>query len=477
MALSASTDWELRDTGNDLNAGAFVRGGSGTDYSQQDSPQVTFDGSTIAASNGSSSATITISGYTVSSADVDNHVKIASGTNFTAGTYRILSVNTGSNTWTLDRACTSGAGSAMVGRMGGARLTLNSINTDAVLGNICWMKKGTYVTTVRQDWSKDAYAWNGSNPSCLIGYYQTRGDNPKGSNRPTISCSTAGVDAFGFGGQGCFVQYIIIDGNDTARFGVIDTIGRSGCIASYLTVKRFANQGIRHTSAIFFRCRVTDMYTSGFGILAYYVTNMIECVADNNPNPGHSFGSDNGNIGAVNCIFAYNSYGVEAYSYLFVATFKNCIFYKNASHGLALSGGYNNTVLIENCVIYGNGGYGISGSTWPALCNADYNAIGANTSGDRVGMQAGPHDVSLSADPYTGVNATSIANADSVDDVFALFLPNNTSGGGAALRGVGYPNYRDIGAVQHQDTGGGGGGGGSVIITKSDIFNSWIKGF
>jgi hypothetical protein len=37
-------------------------------------------------------------------------------------------------------------------------------------------------------------------------------------------------------------------------------------------------------------------------------------------------------------------------------------------------------------------------------------------------------------------------------------LPNSTAGGGAALRGAGYPSYLDIGTTQHQDAGGSSGG-------------------
>jgi Right handed beta helix region len=100
-----------------LSGNAVWSVGAGTDYSQQDAAQVTFNGSTVTATTVGVGATITLLGYTATAADVGNCLQIASGTNFIAGHYFITAQ--GGTTWTLDRNCTSGAGAAMVGRMGG----------------------------------------------------------------------------------------------------------------------------------------------------------------------------------------------------------------------------------------------------------------------------------------------------------------------------------------------------------------------
>ena len=66
--------------------------------------------------------------------------------------------------------------------------------------------------------------------------------------------------------------------------------------------------------------------------------------------------------------------------------------------------------------------------------------------------------VPLTASPFVNPGTPT-----SVADAFARFAPNTTAGGGALLRGAGYPAYQDIGAVQHADPVGGGGGGGLLL--------------
>jgi hypothetical protein len=121
MAISVNMAWYIRAGGNVANGGGYDSSVSspGTNYADQDAAQVILDGSTITASNGGASATVTVSGYSTAATDVGNVVRISAGTNFIAGYYTIVSQGTG--TWTFDRNCTTGAGSGMVGRMGGAQ--------------------------------------------------------------------------------------------------------------------------------------------------------------------------------------------------------------------------------------------------------------------------------------------------------------------------------------------------------------------
>lgn len=130
MALNAQHTWRVRVAGNELNGGGFDASisGAGTDYSDQDAAQATFNGTTVVATTSGISTTIAITGYTVATSDKGNTLRIASGANFAAGYYRIDSVNTSLNTWTLDRNCTSGVGAAMVGRMGGAHADLRNMS-------------------------------------------------------------------------------------------------------------------------------------------------------------------------------------------------------------------------------------------------------------------------------------------------------------------------------------------------------------
>src|SRR5690242_11230658 len=145
MAVNATAIWRVRPSGNNANGGGFDPGISspGTDYSQQNGPHVTFDGATIRATTSGTSATITVVGYTVAATDVANALNITGGTNFTTGWYFIQSVNTGANTWTLDRNVSSGAGSGMTGRMGGGWADpITNLGSPPVAGNVVYVLGG-----------------------------------------------------------------------------------------------------------------------------------------------------------------------------------------------------------------------------------------------------------------------------------------------------------------------------------------------
>lgn len=138
MAVNATAVWRVRIGGNDLNGGAFDPAivGAGTDYTEQDAAQLILtDVTTSAASAIISSAT---GGFT--SAMIGNAVRIASGTNFTAGTYFIVAVSS-SNSATLDRNCTTAAGSSGALRVGGAKATISEPTArGAVTGNVVMIR-------------------------------------------------------------------------------------------------------------------------------------------------------------------------------------------------------------------------------------------------------------------------------------------------------------------------------------------------
>lgn len=185
MAISANSVWEVRTTGTaaNVNSGFFVTGASGVDYSQQNAAQYNLTGLTTAAAN---AIILTAS----ASADmVGNSIHIISGTNFTAGWYEITSVVVGVSI-TVDRNCTTAAGAAGVGNIGGA-LSLGS-SDDAVFeslsaGNQMWVKSGTY--TLGGTVSISAAGTNVS-PIKVTGYSVTRGDAPVNNAAPTFNIST-----------------------------------------------------------------------------------------------------------------------------------------------------------------------------------------------------------------------------------------------------------------------------------------------
>ena len=83
----------------------------------KDSFEVVFDGATVTATTSDTSATITVAGYLVSVTDAGALLAIRGGANFTIGVYFVKSADSNLNTWTLDRPCTTGPGSGMIGKI------------------------------------------------------------------------------------------------------------------------------------------------------------------------------------------------------------------------------------------------------------------------------------------------------------------------------------------------------------------------
>ena len=117
MAIKSTAIWRVRPSGNNLNGGGYDPGiaGAATDYSQQNTAQAS--SSTGAAAQNSTTFTDTANPFTA--AMVGNAIQIASGTNFVAGFYFIVTYNSAGSV-VLDRApATAGAGSVGVYKIGG----------------------------------------------------------------------------------------------------------------------------------------------------------------------------------------------------------------------------------------------------------------------------------------------------------------------------------------------------------------------
>jgi hypothetical protein len=179
MALNAATVWEFRTGGSNDNGGGYRTGASGTDYSQQDSAQLTLsDLATDGAGTGLSSAT---GGFTA--AMIGNIIYIKSGTGFTVGWYEITA-HTDTNNVTIDRSAGISA-TGGTGSVGGARAVPTAAHwTALVAGNIIWMG-GAVTYTLTEGIIGSAGTL--TNMIKLLGYNSSRGDNPTGANRPTIA--------------------------------------------------------------------------------------------------------------------------------------------------------------------------------------------------------------------------------------------------------------------------------------------------
>lgn len=475
------TDWDVRSTASDNNAGGFTgpRAASscsspGTDWSLQDTPHVTFDGATITATTSGTSTTITISGYTVATTDKCNVLRITAGTNFTVGYYTINSVNVGANTWTLSANVSSGAGSAMVGVMGGAFATPNQALITWVGSDTVWIKKASYTRTSTIT-PATVNGGTGQN-NAIIGYNSSHGDGTL-ANCPTITTATNSVHLFTLSNtfSGVFIQYVCFtstagtrgdgwrannsgvqgvifdhcsfDGLNIAINGDFATIWAFiGLELNFTIVKNSVSHGVINGAATsFFSSRITGSGGRGF----YWGTSTTGVVTTT----------------SINSVFDHNTsnnFELRNASSGHSATIINSAFTDSGAAGLLVAVG-SGTAAIVICgnVFYNNTTYGINTDqnlNWPSSCP---NAFGANGSGSypaTIHNLSG--DISLSADPFTARGS---------DD----FSRNNTAGGGAALAAAGFPGatglfgtgYADAGPLQSQGT-----GGSSTGVPKSRIF-------
>jgi len=436
MAISATTNLNVRLGGNDNNGGGFnASGGSpGTNYSLQDAAQVFIDGTTISAVVHSTTTQIVITGYTVAATDNRNLFQITGGT-ATAGTYEITAVDTVNNRWTLDRSAGTAA-QTVVGRMGGARATVGSATGSMVGGNKVNVKKGVSAYTPSASITMVAGA-SGTAPSILEGYETTPGD--LSANRPVIQATGAIANA-------------IVD--TTATFIIIRNI-EFDCNAKSVRGIRCTGQ---HTLARFLKITASSLTAlecgsqsvvchnevvggSGSGIAGQFVFE--NYIHDRTGPPlFHSVpGSEYHDNVCANCTGATTD-GLATSGIIVV---RNNTFYNIGRHGISVIGS-SALVMIENNLMDTCGGWGIASSaTQPNVVVAN-NAFRSCTSGNYDSTQ-------ITATGSVSLTASAFVNAASND-----FRYNSTPGGGAAVSGAAYnilpglsaANGRSIGAYQSQ---------------------------
>lgn len=210
-ALPAGLSWEVRTGGASDNGSCYdLVNDGGTDYTQQDSAQLTL--TDLATTGAVTTLTSATGGFT--SAMIDNCIYIASGTNFDVGYYEITAF-TDTNTVTLDRTPSSaGAGSGGNGKVGGGVDHPDRVDSSLVAGNHVWIQAGTYNRLGSNTYVLDVSDSQGNDHSTPIiweGYNSVRGDEPIGSNRPVIDCADTATNGItSDGGYNIMLKWLII---------------------------------------------------------------------------------------------------------------------------------------------------------------------------------------------------------------------------------------------------------------------------
>lgn len=452
MAIGATAVFEVRATGSDSNGGLFIPGSSGTDYSQQAAAQYSLTGLTSA---GAGSVILTAS----ASADMPGNGYVQTGgVNFTTGTYQIISVVVGVSI-TVDRAVTTGVGSAGTAEIGGAKLTMETVlNNLAVAGNtIYWLTTTRTVTsaiTITADGTVDARIF-------VIAYTSDRSRYSIDRDSVEITSVTNSSGLFSFNGASYLVFRNIEFTHTAATRGVGwsnvtaqsnplfgEQLTFDGCLNSVLSSTTTATSfsvtlydcELKNSTAssVAFTSTATDgTFTMYGGSIHDSASNGITRVA---PSVTILRVLVHSNVTGINNTSTTGSAGN--------LIIQGCTIAMNSADGINIaitSGSFVLFTFTDN-IVYGSGDYGIDCATagrsvsgWRVIAN---NALGGNTAGNLRNWDQGENFVTLSADPFTNSGA---------DD----YTLNNTAGAGALCRNAGTGNV-SLGALEPVASGGSG---------------------
>jgi len=432
VAFSGNTVLEVRQGGSDTNGGGFVTGASGTDWSQQNSPQYAV---TDLVTNGGSSVTSASANWGPDV--VGNIVYIAGGTaSISANWYQVVAWNSATSI-TLDRANGLVAGTGATLNLGGAMATPGGAG--AIVGSQVtpgWRIFIKYSATPYDYAISTVNAAGGiiSTTSGMVvqSYDTTRSIYNTDANRATLRAGAGVSGVTMFQGSNYTVHGFDLDGNNqtTSR-------GSAGPNMVNCRFKNFTNGAA--SSGWIINCEGT-----GCSSVTVFQGTCLWCTAYANTTWG--FGGS-----AYFCLSANNTgAGTDGFATGTNANWSGCVAYGNGRHGFVVSAAAS--VTVTNCISVNNGGwaYQRNSSGLMLLLNcADFN----NTTGRMSVSPAAPDmfPVTLTGGPF--LNAA-VGN-------FGL---NDVAGAGLSCRGTGYPvnlpglpltlDRGDIGAVQHQDAGG-----------------------
>lgn len=478
--------WEVRTTGNDTNGGAFVTGSTGTDMSQFNNKNATACTScqsatvNISTTDAVAVGTTTITSATMngSAAIVGNLVFFSGGTGSITAQWRqvvtFVSNVAGATTFTIDTLIAASVGMTM--NVGGALLTPVQMSTNMALslGAKAYVQGGVYLFA--DTLNVDAGAPNFGS-SVVTGYSTVRGDNGKPIFRADSPMSGTNKFLIGFTGspENLLLANFNLDGNGLPHVrGII--FNRDNEIGKNLLMTGEADFALSMAAlGICEECTsigVPSAVVAASSDIAWKGNNIdfrcINCaVLDTADNNAVAF-SDVCQGTFINTILG-NFSGTNTNAWTCTTqespglTILNTVIYGFSVDAFRFNEGPANDLrplLIRNSVISNVTGFcfnSISAQSFPSVMQVvDHNSCKPGM-GFYNNWGAGVGDVTLTADPFTN----------GAGDNFTL---NSTSGGGAAVKGQGFPGvvfggtgHMDMGALQSAG-GGGGGGGGSVVI-------------
>ncbi len=429
-ALSTSV-CEFRATaGDNSNGGFFDTASGGTDYSNQDNPQLTLADLTTDAVDGTTLSSVT-GGFTA--AMVGNSIYISAGTGFTVGWYRVTAY-TDTNNVTIDRGAGLSA-TGGTGKLGGALAVWTDafFELEVLAGMTVYVKNDGTMTITADIW----VATDGINTSDIKieGYNLTRGDSPTLNNRPLIACGVYqfivdnywAVFNLRFTGTGSKV----IELDNSGKAHNLEVVNSSANINTYGIFM------IINNTASVIGCKVKcangiALYVSHGGIISdcYAYDSKTGIMADQ--------------CMVESCVADTCGTGISTVAYGNGGTIKNNTIYNSSTTGIHGESSHATVVInniIDSCA---------TGITWDSITYKKSNYIDYNN---------------YTNNTIDVTNVTKGANATATDPLFTDAANGDFAIGDTALKGgalvaslAKYTSSVDVGAVQRLEPTAGSGG-------------------
>lgn len=441
MAISATTQWWVWDTGATDNGGGYDSALGGTNYARQASPQLTVaDGSTNV---GNTTLTSVTGGFTAQMAG--NVLSISQGGIFRG--YWLITAWVSNTQVTLDRNgpvtaanCTVKVGGALKFTNNGFGPQSTSTTSAVVAGQHIWVKVGTYTPSTNDvTLGSGGVAGATNNPIIMEGYFATEGDitaNPT-LTRPTLTPTggaqipllvdgpyfiVRGIDArstttiqaaiqFGTGARDCVVENCIARGG--ASSACVNILGEKNTFRNnYVVAGATASDGIVVSG--------TAPHTVEYNTITCTFGNTFTGIVANTGGTIRFNRIANFTFGILLTSGTYSDFTIEQNDFYHNV---NGLYFNNAAQGLM-------NAYVHANIFSANTVYDVRHNT------ADYSGLAGNaggmavqfdcnfflTAGTRYSQESSGHnDITLTVSPYT----------DAPNGNFTL---NGTTGGGATVR-------------------------------------------
>lgn len=380
---------------------------------------------------------------------VGNGVNVTSGTGFTVQRVEIVSIPSGV-IMRADKSMGTLSSTGGNGNLGGSLATPGQGFAFALGSNTVYLKSGNYTCSNSSNVAGGRITISvsgGDIPTRLVGYQNYRADNS--TTRPTLKATANSVNLVTTSGLAILVANIAATINAAETSVVGFSLGGTHVRCENCTATSVAT-GFTVTSATATveNAEAITCTSNGFSVSA--ASCIARCYARGGTGSANGFSLVGVGGQTVNCISAGNAgsgFSIGQGGCRLI----NCTAYNNTSNGFVTSTTPIGTTL-ANCVAWGNGSDFADGSA-DAIQRLHICAGSASTfpTECHVGF------ITLTAAPF-------------IDAAGGDFRLNSTAGGGALLKGLGYPqtypglsgvaNYPDVGAYQSA----------SVVVSDGAIF-------